>query len=290
MNELQHLNGKIRIIRNSQILDFKNGLPITDSINPMFGLIKKSWGFQGFVDLDIIFDKNDKKSLPSYPFPTKENPNQNIYPRLGFALIDNSDGKEEISQNNHRHRFYSELVFVYVEGDVKLVIEEDINKIENGWYAFYVPEGLYHDIIASPGSVVVTCDIKSFNLKDRESRPQANTILNVNNTVSSERIINLQLEEKIKYEDPIFNLPFLITTIKDSIDPKRYILIEVNPNNFINGKKQIPKDMITDKLESSQGMIDYIRNFFQKDGNGNGQILYIGIPKPIDIFDLLKNE
>ena len=252
MNEL-NLTGEIKIIRNDdQMPNFKNGLPITDSINPRFGLIKKPWGFQGFVDLDIIFDKNDKKSLPSYPFPTEENPNQNIYPRLGFALIDNRDGKEEISQNNHRHRFYSELVFVYVEGEAKLVIEEYMAKIKNGWYAFYVPEGLYHDIIAGPGSVVVTCDIKAFNLKDRESRPQANTIPKVNNTVSSERIINLQLEEKIKYEDPIFNLPFLITTIKDSIDPKRYILIEVNPNNFINGKKQIPKDIITDKLESSQ--------------------------------------
>jgi len=289
MNELQHLAGKIIIIRNNQIPDYKNGLPITDSINPRFGLIKKSWGFQGFVDLDIIFDKNDKKSLPSYPFPTKENPNQNIYPRLGFALIDNRDGKEELSQNNHCHRFYSELVFVYVEGEAKLVIEEYMAKIENGWYAFYVPEGLYHDIIAGPGSVVVTCDIKAFNLKDRESRPQANTILKVN-TVSSVRIINLQLEEKIKYEDPIFNLPFLITTIKDSIDPKRYILIEVNPNNFINGKEKIPKNMIIGELESSQRIMDCIGNFFQINGNGNGQILYIGIPKPIDIFDLLTNE
>jgi len=286
MNELQRLAGKITIIRNNQIPDYKNSLPITDSINPRFGLIKKPWGFQGFVDLDIIFDKNDKKSLPSYPFPTKENPNQNIYPRLGFALIDNRNGEEEISQNNHRHRFYSELVFVYVEGEAKLVIEEDINKIKNGWYAFYVPEGLYHNIIAGPGSVVVTCDIKAFNLKDRESRPQANEILKVNNTVSSERIINLQLEEKIEYEDPIFNLPFLITTIKDSIDPKRYILIEINPNNFINGKEKISKDMITDKLESSQVMIDYIKNFFQKNGNGNSQILHIGIPKLINILDL----
>jgi hypothetical protein len=287
MNELQHLVGKITIIRNNQP-DYKNGLPITDSINPCFGLIKKSWGFQGFVDLDIICDKNDKESLPYYPFPTEENPNQNIYPRLGFAFIDNRDGKEEISQNNHRHRFYSELVFVYVKGEAELVIEKDTNKIKNGWYAFYVPEGLYHDIIAGPGSVVVTCDIKAFNLKDRESRPQANTILKVN-TFSSVRIINLQLEKEIEYEDPIFNLPFLIRTKRDSIDPKRYILIEVNPNNFINGKEKIPKDMIIDKLESSQGMIDCIRNFFQRNGNENGEVLYIGIPKLIDIFDLLKN-
>jgi hypothetical protein len=288
MDESQHLYGRIKIIRNNQIPDYKNGLPITDSINPRFGLIKKPWGFQGFVDLDIISNKNDEESLPYYPFPTKENPNQNIYPRLGFALIDNRGGEEEIKQNNHRHRFYSELVFVYVEGEAKLVVEEYMAKIENGWYAFYVPEGLYHDIIAGPRSVVVTCDIKAFNLKDRESRPQANTILKVN-TFSSERIINLQLEEKIEYEDPIFNLLFLITTKKDSIDPKRYILININPNNFINGKEKISKDMTTDKLESSQGMIDYIRNFFQKNGNGNGQILYIGIPKLINILDLLKN-
>jgi len=264
--------------------DFENGLAITDGINPPFGLIKKPWGFQGFVDLNKIVDE---KSLPYFPFPTKENPNQNIYPRLGFALIDNRKGNKEVSQNNHCHNFYSELVFVYAQGKAKITIEENITEIKDGWYAFFVPPGLYHDIIVGPNSLVVTCDIKNFNLKDRNSKhpsdkKESESEIGIKN---NSNITNLQ-EEYVNYQDPIFGLTFLITTRKDSIDPKKYTLIEINPENFINGK--IPNKMIDNVLESSSKVIEFIKALFKENEDTNYPVLYIGIPKPFDIFDLLK--
>jgi len=268
------------------IPNFENGLAITDGINPHFGLIKKPWGFQGFVGLDIITSPN---SIPSFPFPKEENPNQNIYPRLGFALIDNRKGENEVSQNNHCHKFYSELVFVYVQGKAKINIEENITKIENGWYAFFVPPGLYHDIIVGPNSLVVTCDIKTFNLKDRNSKPpfdkeESESEIGIKN---NSKIINLQ-EEDVNYQDPIFGLTFLITTRKDSIAPQKYTLIAINPENFISGK--IPNNMNDNEVESSSRVIQFIEELFKENEGKNDQALYIGIPKPFNLFNLLQSN
>lgn len=118
------------------------------------GLNFKPWGYQGWYTWKV-YDG-------SYPL------------RLGFALINNTKGSEEIGQNYHRHKISGEVLMIYTKGDASIYSLGEKIKLPQKISTWYIPPGIPHDLRVTPGSWIFTVDPKLFLFGQREDRVDPN--------------------------------------------------------------------------------------------------------------------